>query len=168
MAVTRSLFLALSMTVAGFALSLGACKNEPPPKSADPMGSNTSAASVGTTMTPCTDAPLNPADAMAKEPGVINACLTSAAKGGVAAPCGNAKIALEVGKDGKVIRADVADSSLPPAVTDCIKARLAAMQYACPKEGSATYTVPIGLPLGGAGGACPGLPGVPGVASGTP
>jgi hypothetical protein len=160
----------LLVACTGLPLFVGAActKNEPLPKSADPMGSGASAASVGTTMTPCTDAPLNPAEAMAKEPGVMNACLASAAKGGVAAPCGNAKIAVEIGKDGKVIRADVADSTLPPGVTDCLKARLAAMQYACPKEGSATYTVPIGLPTGGVGGGCPGLPSVPAPTTGAP
>jgi hypothetical protein len=71
--------------------------------------------------------------------------------------CGSAKIAVEIGKDGRVVRAEVAQSTLPESVTNCIKARLAAVTYACPAEGTATYTVPVGLPISGASGACPGM-----------
>jgi hypothetical protein len=105
----------------------------------------------------CNEAPANPTEAMAKEPQVLSACLAGAAKLD-ANLCGQAKIAFEIGKDGRVTRAEVASSTLPVGVTDCIKARLAALQYACPKEGTAAYTLPVGLPTGSATGACPGLP----------
>jgi hypothetical protein len=103
---------------------------------------------------PCTDAPVNPGDAIAKEPAVLNECLAGVAK---IEPnlCGQAKIAFEIGRDGKVTRAEVASSSLPTGMTDyCIRARLSALQYACPRDGSATYTIPLGLPI--PPGACPG------------
>src|SRR5262245_29998061 len=64
---------------------------------------------------PCSDAPMKPGEVIAKEPTVFNTCLASAG----AAPqalCGNAKIAVEVGKDGRISRAEVTQSSLPPAV----------------------------------------------------
>ncbi len=105
----------------------------------------------------CNEAPANPAEAMAKEPQVLSACMAGAGKID-ANLCGQAKIAFEIGKDGRVTRAEVASSTLPVGVTDCIKARLAALQYACPKEGTAAYTLPIGLPTGAATGVCPGLP----------
>ncbi len=128
--------------------------SNPPPVTAEPAGS-TSVASGGTgpTHPPCSDAPVNPADVIAKEPAILNACLASAGKG-APNPCGSAKIAIEVGKDGRVTRAEVAQSTLSEGATDCIKARLAAMQFACPKEGSGTYTIPVGMPVGG----CPGMP----------
>jgi hypothetical protein len=104
----------------------------------------------------CTQGPANPAEVLAKEPAVLQACIASGGKID-ANLCGSAKIAVEVGKDGRVVRAEVAQSTLPAGVTDCIKARLAAVTYACPAEGTATYTVPVGLPIGGATGACPGF-----------
>lgn len=124
--------------------------NEPAPVA------SASAAPAPTTPA-CSDAPVNPAEVIAKEPAVFSACF---APGGKLDPnlCGQAKIAVEIGKDGRVSRAEVASSSLPQAVTDCLKARLSAIQYACPKEGSGTYTVPFGLPIGSPTGACPGLP----------
>lgn len=119
----------------------------------------TSASVAPTAPTPaCSDAPANPADAIAKEPQVFNACLASAGKLEGGSLCGQAKIAVEIGKDGRVSRAEVASSTLPPAVTDCLKARLSAMQFACPKEGTGTYTIPFGLPIGSPTGACPGVP----------
>ena len=113
----------------------------------------------------CNDAPANPAAAMAKEPSVFGACLGGVGKltGNF---CGQAKIAVEIGKDGRITRSEVASSTLPPGVTDCIKARLEAIQYACPKEGTATYTVPLGIPIGHPTGECPGLPGAPPPAAG--
>ncbi|MGZ3419817.1 MAG: hypothetical protein ACXWUG_31470 [Polyangiales bacterium] len=108
----------------------------------------------------CTQGPANPAEVLAKEPAVLQACIASSGKID-ANLCGSAKIAVEVGKDGRVVRAEVAQSTLPVGVTDCIKARLAAVTYACPAEGTATYTVPVGLPIGGPTGACPGLPAPP-------
>src|SRR5688572_27567988 len=71
---------------------------------------------------PCKDAPMNPMEAMAKEPNVYSACLGGLGKmtGNF---CGQAKIAVEIGKDGRVVRSEVASSTLPPGVTDCIKAR---------------------------------------------
>lgn len=90
----------------------------------------------------------------------MSACLAGATKLD-ANLCGQAKIAFEIGKDGRVTRAEVASSTLPPGITDCIKARLAALQYACPKEGTAAYTLPVGLPTGTATGVCPGLPAAP-------
>lgn len=105
----------------------------------------------------CNEAPANPGEAMAKEPQVLSACMAGATKID-ANLCGQAKIAFEIGKDGRVTRAEVASSTLPAGITDCIKARLAALQYACPKEGTAAYTLPIGLPTGSATGVCPGLP----------
>jgi hypothetical protein len=103
----------------------------------------------------CTEGPANPAEVLAKEPAVLQACMASAKID--ANLCGSAKIAVEVGKDGRVVRAEVAQSTLPAGVTECIKARLAAVTYACPAEGTATYTVPVGLPIGGQTGACPGF-----------
>jgi len=125
-----------------------------------PEGTEPTATASATPPPPpaCTDAPANPGEVIAKEPGVFNACLAGAKPDPNL--CGNAKIAVTIGKDGRVSNAQVAQSSLPAGVTDCIKARLAAMQFACPKEGSATYTIPVGMPGTPAGG-CPGLPGAP-------
>lgn len=141
-----------------FALALGAAcggSNKPPETQTGPFTSV--APSVAASAPPCSDAPANPAEAMAKEPNVFSACLAGASKmtGNF---CGHAKIAVEVGKDGRVTRSEVASSTLPAGVTDCIKARLEAVQYACPKEGTATYTVPLGIPIGSPVGECPGLP----------
>jgi hypothetical protein len=145
-----SLFAALSIAVA--------CggTNKPPETQTGPFTSV--APSAVATAPPCSDAPANPLEAMAKEPKVFQQCL-----GGInnmtGSFCGHAKIAVEVGKDGRVTRSEVASSTLPPGVTDCIKARLEAQQYACPKEGTATYTVPLGIPIGNSPtGECPGLP----------
>jgi hypothetical protein len=105
---------------------------------------------------PCKDAPVDPGVELARQPQIIQACLANATKVD-ANVCGSAKIDVRIGKDGKVSQAEVAQSTLPLPVTDCIKARLAAMQFACPGEGSASYTVPIGLPGGGPNGECPGI-----------
>ena len=69
-----------------------------------------------------------------------HACLAQGGKldGNV---CGSAKIAVEIGKDGRVVRAEVAQSTLPESVTNCVKARLAAVTYACPAEGRASPSV---------------------------
>lgn len=146
---TGALSIAIPTAVAG-----AGCGSQPPPQTAE--GQTSTVATAPPPPPPCTEAPFNPAEVLAKEPGVLNACLASAGK---IEPnlCGQAKIAFEIGKDGRITRAEVAQSSLPAGVTECIKARLAAMQFACPKEGTATYTVPIGLPLGSATGACPGM-----------
>lgn len=144
----------LPFLAVGLGLACGG-SNKPPETQ---TGTFTSVAAPSASAPPCSDAPANPAAAMAKEPGVFNACLGGLSKmtGNL---CGHAKIAVEIGKDGRVTRAEVADSSLPPGVTDCIKARLEAQQYACPKEGTATYTVPLGIPMGNSPtGECPGLP----------
>ncbi len=139
-------------------LSLLACGgSNKPVETAPPVAS---AAPAPPPPPPCKDGPLNPAEAMAKEPNVFSACLGGVGKltGNF---CGQAKIAVEIGKDGRITRSEVASSTLPPGVTDCIKARLEAVQYACPKEGTATYTVPLGIPIGHPTGECPGLPGMP-------
>jgi hypothetical protein len=104
----------------------------------------------------CKDAPPDPGVELSRQPQIIQACLANAAKVD-ANLCGSAKIDVRIGKDGKVSQAEVAQSTLPLPVTDCIKARLAAMQFACPSEGSASYTVPVGLPGGGPNGECPGV-----------
>lgn len=114
---------------------------------------------------PCQDQPFNPSDVLAKEPGIVSACVANAGKLDTNL-CGSAKIAVKIGKNGKVQSSEVAQSSLPIPVTDCIKARLAAQQYACPSDDSAVYTVPVGLPLGGPNGECPGMPAMP--TGGTP
>jgi hypothetical protein len=134
-------------------ISVACGGSTPPPANPDPAAS-TSVATTAPTHPPCSDAPFNPGDVMTKEPAVLNACFASAGK---ITPnfCGSAKIAVEIGKDGRVTRAEVADSTLPEGVTECMKARLANMQFACPKEGSGTYTIPVGMPVGG----CPGMPG---------
>src|SRR3954465_7245404 len=62
----------------------------------------------------CTEGPANPAEVLAKEPAVLQACMTSAKID--ANLCGSAKIAVEVGKDGRVVRAEVAQSTLPAGV----------------------------------------------------
>lgn len=146
--------------VLSLALALGiatACGGGNKPAT-DPVTVSSASAAPTPTTPACSDAPANPAEVMAKEPAVFNACFASAGK---LDPnlCGQAKIAVEIGKDGRVARAEVASSTLPQGVTDCLKARLSAIQYACPKEGSGTYTVPFGLPIGSPTGACPGLPG---------
>jgi len=149
----RAVVLLAASIVVGIAAACGGGAkpaNEPAPVA--------SASVAPTATTPaCSDAPANPAEVIAKEPALFNACFASAGK---LDPnlCGQAKIAVEIGKDGRVSRAEVASSTLPPGVTDCLKARLGAIQYACPKEGSGTYTVPFGLPIGSPTGACPGLP----------
>jgi hypothetical protein len=104
----------------------------------------------------CKDAPPDPGVELSRQPQIIQACLANAAKVD-ANLCGSAKIDVRIGKDGKVSQAEVAQSTLPLPVTDCIKARLAAMQFACPGEGSASYTVPVGIPGGGPNGECPGI-----------
>lgn len=141
-------FLVLLVPLLGLGLSL-ACGSKGDAKSP----SEPTATTTGTILPPtppCNDAPANPGEVVAKEPGVFNACLSGAAKPDPKL-CGNAKISVTIGKDGKVSNAQVAESTLPEGVTDCIKARLGAMQFACPKEGSANYTVPVGVP-------CPGMP----------
>lgn len=147
------------------ALALAAAcggKGEAKSPATDPTAS---ASTIAAPPPACADAPANPGEVIAKEPNVFSACLAGAAKPGPN-PCGSAKIAVTIGKDGRVSDAQVAQSTLPEGATDCIKARLAAMQFACPKEGSATYTIPVGFPGATPSGGCPGLPGAP--ASGTP
>jgi hypothetical protein len=146
-------FLALAFAL----LSVAACGSKGGAKS--PEGTEPTASTTASTPPPppaCADAPANPGEVLAKEPTVFNACLAGAKPDPKL--CGSAKIAVTIGKDGRVSNAQVAQSTLPDGVTDCIKARLAAMQFACPKEGSASYTIPVGFP--GTGG-CPGLPGAP-------
>ncbi len=131
-----------------------ACGGSAQPANTPAPGPSTSVAAAPTSTTPaCSDAPANPAEVIAKEPALFNACFASTAGKLDPSLCGQAKIAVEIGKDGRISRAEVASSTLPPAVTDCLKARLASIQYACPKEGSGTYSVPFGLPIG-----CPGMP----------
>ncbi len=148
------LSVAIAVTPVVLGSSVGCGGSQPAPQNVEPQGS--AIATAPPPPPPCTDAPFNPAEALAKEPAVLNACLASAGKFEPSL-CGQAKIAFEIGKDGRVTRAEVAQSSLPTGVTECLKARLAAMQFACPKEGTATYTVPVGLPIGTPTGACPGL-----------
>ena len=128
-----------------------------------PNGGNSVVTTVGTlpgaAPSSCKDAPVNPGDAIAKEPGVFNQCITNAGKLDPNV-CGSAKIAVKIGKNGRVQDAEVAQSTLPVAVTDCIKARLGELQFACPTDDSAVYTVPVGFPVGGGPhGECPGMPG---------
>lgn len=138
------------------AVACGGGKSQPQTATWTPDSASTAAPSA--TQPACSDAPANPAEVMAKEPAVLSTCLASAGKVDTNL-CGKAQIAVEVNKDGRVVRAEVASSTLPTAVTDCMKARLSSIQYACPKEGSATYTVPVGIPIGNdPTGACPGLP----------
>jgi hypothetical protein len=150
MTMMRALLLASTLSVL-------ACGGSNPPAETAPAVA--SAAPAPPPPPPCKDGPVNPGEAMAKEPNVFAACLGGASKltGNF---CGQAKIAVEIGKDGRITRSEVASSTLPPGVTDCIKARLEAVQYACPKEGTATYTVPLGIPVGHPTGECPGLPGM--------
>ncbi|MBI2391475.1 MAG: AgmX/PglI C-terminal domain-containing protein [Deltaproteobacteria bacterium] len=150
---------AFAFFVASLGLAAACGGSSKPPAEPAPVPSASLAPAAPTATTPaCSDAPANPGDAIAKEPQVFNACLASAGKMDGGSLCGQAKIAVEIGKDGRVSRAEVASSTLPPAVTDCLKARLSAMQFACPKEGTGTYTVPFGLPIGSPTGACPGMP----------
>jgi hypothetical protein len=136
------------------------CGPKNPPQTVDSMQA-AAAASSSAAQPPCVDAPANPADVIAKEPAILNACLANAGKVD-ANLCGSAKIAVKLGRNGKVQNAEVAQSTLPIPVTDCVKARLAAMQFACPTDDSAVYTIPVGLPLGGPNGECLGMPGAPG------
>lgn len=151
----RALLVATSI---GVALGVACGGSNKPPETQTGPFTSVAASSAAPTAPPCSDAPANPMDAMAKEPQVFNACLGGLSKM-TGAICGHAKIAVEIGKDGRVTRSEVASSTLPPGVTDCIRARLDAQQYACPKEGTATYTVPLGIPIGSSPtGECPGLP----------
>ena len=152
--------LGLLALFTGFAavVSVACAKKQP-----DPAHATVYTATAPTTPPPnppCVDAPTNPGDVLAKEPGIVSACVANAGKFDTNL-CGSAKIAVKIGKNGKVQSSEVAQSSLPIPVTDCIKARLASMQYACPTDDSAVYTVPVGLPLGGPNGECPGMPAMP-------
>ena len=151
--------LAPSMLVA-FALAAAGCGN----KSKEPQTATWSDPSAGgggvapaPSSAPCTNAPPNPAEELARQPQIFQACLQNAGKID-ANLCGSAKLAIKLGKDGKVQNAEVAQSSLPIAVTDCLKARLGAMQFACPSDDSAVYAVPVGIAGGGPNGECPGMP----------
>lgn len=149
----------LPVTLAlGLFVACGGASQEP--KAAAPGPFTSVAAPPPSANTPaCSDGPANPAEEIAKEPALFNACFAAAKLDPNL--CGQAKIAVEIGKDGRVTRAEVASSTLPQGVTDCLKARLSAARYACPKEGTGTYTVPFGLPIGSPTGACPGLPAAP-------
>jgi hypothetical protein len=150
-------FTALVVASSGLFLFAACGKKEPQA----PPGSGGGTATVATAAPPeCKEAPLDPTAVIAKEPALLNACLANAGKVD-ANLCGSAKIALKVGKNGRVQNAEVAQSTLPVAVTDCVKARLSALQYACPSDDSAVYTVPVGLPIGGPAGECPGMPATP-------
>lgn len=148
-----------ALAVAFLPLLLTAC-----PKKEAVAPQNPDGTIVGTAPPPppeCKEQQPNPGDILAKEPGIVTACITNAGKVD-ANLCGSAKIALQLGRNGKVQNAEVAQSTLPIPVTDCIKARLAAITFACPSTDSAVYSIPVGLPGGGPNGECLGMPGAPG------
>ena len=151
----RSLRLHAALAAAFVPLLLTAC-----PKKGAVAPHNPDGTIVGTAPPPpppCKEAQPSPGDILAKEPGIVTACITNAGKVNTNL-CGSAKIALKLGRDGKVQNAEVAQSTLPIPVTDCIKARLAAITFACPSSDSAVYSIPVGLPGGGPNGECPGMP----------
>ena len=150
MAVRVLLSIALSTSMAFFACGAQQ-RSDPQTVTGGPVPGPSSSVDPA-----CKDAPPNPMVEIARQPAIVQACLANAAKVD-ANVCGSAKIDVRIGKDGKVSSAEVAQSTLPLPVTDCIKARLAAMQFACPSEGSASYTVPVGMPGGGPNGECPGI-----------
>ena len=132
-------------------------------KAKEPQAATWSAPSAGGGVAPapsgppCNNAPPSPVEELARQPQLFRACLQNV---GRLDPnlCGSAKLAIKLGKDGKVQNAEVTQSSLPVAVTDCLKARLGAIQFGCPSDDSAVYTVPVGLAGGGPNGECPGIP----------
>lgn len=148
----RALSVAL-LVVGSFccALACGSKQSEPQTVTGGPVPGPSSTVNPA-----CKDAPPDPAVEIARQPQIFQACFANATKVD-ANLCGSAKIDVRLGKDGKVQNAEVAQSTLPLPVTDCIKARLGAMQFACPAEGSASYSVPVGLPGGGPNGECPGV-----------
>ena len=148
------LFCLVIVTSVGLLLPI-ACGNKGDAKS--PEASPTVTGTMISPSAPCNDAPQSPGDVMAKEPTVFQTCLAGAKPDPNL--CGSAKIAVTIGKDGKVSSAQVAQSTLPAGVTECIKARLSSMQFACPKEGSASYTLPVGFGSPTGTGGCPGIPG---------